>query len=358
MHRGLCGLVALGFLVSGVGHAKADYLFTVLPDVPGAMNDSISFTGINNAGQIVGSYLDANENEHGFLLSGGKYTSFDVPRSLIPSPGVVGTYPTAINDFGQIIGWAVVNSKPPPSGQDVGFLFNISAGTYTAIVAKNPLSTYTSTVPNGINNAGQIVGGYADERGSIHGFLLNGGTYTTIDVPGSVNGSFTTIRAINNAGQMLVDSSLGSFLLSGGTYNPLMVPGGAAALGLNDADEIVGMALDQTYGFVLNDSVLTTFRVPGSMFMQAWAINDSGQILGAFLDDAGREHGFLATPVSVPSNVVLLVVGILALIAWMCRWKRFNACLSPFSTPAWLFSRRAGVLPRDPTAPGTGSRQC
>jgi probable HAF family extracellular repeat protein len=234
MKRSLCGFVLLGLLLGGAGQAEADYIFTTLPDLPGAMNNSISFTGINNVGQIVGYYTEPNYDEHGFLLSGGKYTSFDVPAGLTePYPGVVGTYPMAINDHGQIVGYTYSNIRPPPEPPAVGFLFNSSGGNYTTIVANNPFSTYTSTGPNGINNAGQIVGGYAtDERGPTHGFLLSGGSYTTIDVPGSVNGPFTgtTIAAINNAGQMLVNSSLGSFLLSGGTYTPLNVP--AIPLGL------------------------------------------------------------------------------------------------------------------------------
>jgi probable HAF family extracellular repeat protein len=32
-------------------------------------------TGINNGGQIVGEYFDANFNTHGFRLSGGQYTT-------------------------------------------------------------------------------------------------------------------------------------------------------------------------------------------------------------------------------------------------------------------------------------------
>jgi hypothetical protein len=37
MQRRLCGLVALGLLLGAAGPAKADYLFTTLADVPGAM---------------------------------------------------------------------------------------------------------------------------------------------------------------------------------------------------------------------------------------------------------------------------------------------------------------------------------
>ena len=35
-------------------------------------------SGINDAGQIVGSFQDANGHRHAFLYSGGTYTTFDV----------------------------------------------------------------------------------------------------------------------------------------------------------------------------------------------------------------------------------------------------------------------------------------
>jgi len=54
----------------------------------------------------------------------------------------------------------------------------------------------------GINNQGQIVGGYDG-----HGFLLSRGTFTTIDFPNSVT---TNAFGINNRGQIVglyVDAS-------------------------------------------------------------------------------------------------------------------------------------------------------
>src|SRR4051812_4413319 len=56
-----------------------------------------------------------------------------------------------------------------------------------------------STGANGINDAGQIVGGFNDSTGT-HGFLYTGGSLTQIDVPGA---SFTTVFGINDAGQIV-----------------------------------------------------------------------------------------------------------------------------------------------------------
>jgi hypothetical protein len=89
------------------------------------------------------------------------------------------------------------------------------------------------TVPNGINDPGDIVGEYVDSTGNVHGVLLNGGTYTTIDVP---NGAEARATSINSRGD-IVGWYLGScptctgvdgFLLSHGVYTNLDVPNAVA----------------------------------------------------------------------------------------------------------------------------------
>jgi hypothetical protein len=56
--------------------------------------------GINPAGTIVGIYIDASNVSHGFELSGGTFTTIDVP-------GASGTLPSTINPAGEIVGWYV-----------------------------------------------------------------------------------------------------------------------------------------------------------------------------------------------------------------------------------------------------------
>jgi len=52
--------------------------------------------GINNHGQVVGSYFDAAGRQHGFLLARGRYRTFD-------APGRVDTVALDINDGGKVI---------------------------------------------------------------------------------------------------------------------------------------------------------------------------------------------------------------------------------------------------------------
>ena len=59
----------------------------------------------------------------------------------------------------------------------------------------------TGTDALGINAAGQVVGRYV-AGGTEHGFLLDKGTFTTVDPPGS---TFTEAIGINASGQIVGD---------------------------------------------------------------------------------------------------------------------------------------------------------
>ena len=99
--------------------ARADFVFTTI-DPPGADGGALGF-GINNAGQVVGTSLDANFNATGFVYSAGNFTFLAVP-------GAAG-------------------------GSDA----------------------------NAINNSGDIVGDYNDADGFAHGFLRQGGVFSTLN---------------------------------------------------------------------------------------------------------------------------------------------------------------------------------
>src|SRR5262249_44416689 len=128
MQRLLGNSVAVSLLVAGAGLAQGDYVFTTI-DVPGAYERpgfGSYASGVNDAGQIVGGYFDAQQLEPGFPLSHGQYTTLDA--------------------FG------------------------------------------AATRALGINSAGQIVGNYGFP-GSSHGFLLSGGSYTSLEYSITVTSS-------------------------------------------------------------------------------------------------------------------------------------------------------------------------
>ena len=51
-------------------------------DPPGAVRTQAEF--LNEHGEVVGVYRDANQTRHGFTWSKGVFTTFDVPGSAAP----------------------------------------------------------------------------------------------------------------------------------------------------------------------------------------------------------------------------------------------------------------------------------
>ena len=266
---------------ANVAHSGT-YTFSNI-DVPGTQ-ETVA-TGINKTGQIVGTYYDSDGTGHGFLWSGGVYTTIDVP-------GAIWTEVSGINEAGQIVGFFWNGS-----GTEHGFL--LSAGVFTALDIPGIREIY----PLGINDAGRIVGVYFDGTWSSHGFLLSGGVVTYLDVPGAQE---TSTQGINKAGQVVgyyYNSGIAhGFLWSGGVYTTIDVPGvvNNYAVGINDAGQIVGYYYDSgvAHGFLWNGGVYTTLDVPGSQESRASGINEAGQIVGVYFDNSWSGHGFLAAPMA------------------------------------------------------------
>ena len=147
---------------------------------------------INNVGQVVGTYIDANGNEHGFLYANGSFTTLDDS-----TPGATATTPLAVNNIGQIVG-----TYKDAGGNEHGFLY--SDGVFFTL--DDPSPGATATTPLAINDAGQIVGTYFDAGGE-HGFLYSDGSFTEV-TDGSGN-SLVELLGINNSGQILGEDDTG-----------------------------------------------------------------------------------------------------------------------------------------------------
>jgi probable HAF family extracellular repeat protein len=105
-------------------------------EIPGSSNrqlfscriNSTAAQGINNMGQIVGSFLDTNNIRHGFLWQAGTFTQIDVP-------GAISTEANGINNSSQIVGAFVVPEAPPETGR-------ITRGYVTTPVDSGPLARF------------------------------------------------------------------------------------------------------------------------------------------------------------------------------------------------------------------------
>jgi uncharacterized membrane protein len=310
MKRLLCGLVALELLVGGAGEAKSQpsYVYTTL--------DGVLAGGINDAGQVVGSY---DYPEGGYLYSGGIYTPIKVPVPPSFPPG--NTIVAGISNTGLIVGW-----YGGANGAH-GFLRGPSGGYTNIDVPFTPLQTF----PYGVNSASQIVGYY--QSGTLSnltflGFLRSEGTYTTISVPGSTE---TTAFGINDRSQIVgsyFDRTFHGFVMNGSGYTTIDFPGAAitGVFGINNLGQLVGYYVDsyrpgdQAHGFLFSDGIYTTIDVPGAKFTDLTGINDAGQIVGYYGDASDNLHVFLATPIPEPSTLLLLAIGTLGVIGWV--WRR------------------------------------
>jgi probable HAF family extracellular repeat protein len=214
---------------------------SVTIDVPGAF--ATEPHGINNAGTIVGVYLDENLQQRGFLLDNGTFTAFDAPF-----PDATDTIGWGINKTGQVVGYYLGSDAVPH-----GFLRQPD-GSFTAIDAPGaPCGTYAL----GIDNNGTIVGLF-DDCSAAHAFKLAGGTFTTIDPPGAS-----------------VSEALAS-------------PAAESSATTHDGGGNV-------HGFLLVKGVFTTIDV-GAVATLPAGINRAGSIVGLYTDAAGNAHGFLAVP--------------------------------------------------------------
>jgi probable HAF family extracellular repeat protein len=163
-------------------------------DVPGALLTRAN--GINNRRQVVGEYVDRAGSSHGFLWDRGRLTTIDVP-------GAAATSMLNINDLGQIIGGYVKDLTEQPLTLHG---FQLDKGHVTTFDAPpGPL-----TLMLGNNNRGQVVGagatggvGGGAPAPTVRGFLLRKGLkgpITLIAFPGASN---TLPNGINDLGQIV-----------------------------------------------------------------------------------------------------------------------------------------------------------
>ena len=155
------------------------------PHGPGSVNQIL---GINDNGIAVGFYNDAAGVSHGFTLNQatGAFTK-------IPKQGG-STVATGINNAGAVVGFAQASDGTISS-------FLLSSGHTTRFQFPGG----SSTEAFGINASDQIVGSYLDGAGVMHGFVLDNPTgaarWRSVDDPNGVGS--TVINGENDAGDLV-----------------------------------------------------------------------------------------------------------------------------------------------------------
>jgi hypothetical protein len=238
------------------------------PSADKAMGGTCCYAGgLTSKGNFVGAYLDANGVNQGYARLGGKFVTLDDPDSAHgKGPFPAGTLPFGLNERGDVVGEYF-------DANGVGHAFLLSHGRYTTI--HDPLYPGLPGFPGegigAINDSGVMVGGYGDANYNQHGYLLRKDVFTPIDDPNAGTAPFqgTEADGINNEG-IIVGNYIDAndvphgFVLKNGHYTTLDVPGastlphyGTQVAGIDVHGQIYGAWFDSAgleHGFLATPS--------------------------------------------------------------------------------------------------------
>ena len=149
-------------------------------------SDGTVASAINDMGHVVGQYWgtlfgQALQRFHGFLWKDGEYITIDAAF-----PDAMFTSLSGINNAGQIIG-TYLHQRPgssDPNDYDGEIAFLYDNGSFSRLDfpdAKAPfVCCGATTLPMDINNTGQVLGSTYDANGSLRFFLYDEGNYFVI----------------------------------------------------------------------------------------------------------------------------------------------------------------------------------
>ncbi len=294
-------LVAACALAVPAPAIAAPYVFTALPA-------GFTASALNSVGQIAGA----------FRAPGGSaplQPAID-DRGTITTPALPASFDTrlvGINDAGDLLGVQNLRYSAP---------FAIFSGVVTGVAT--PGDTSSGSNAYALNNRRQIVGS-ADTvtSGTVRevGYVSLGGGYAVLDKPGAFS---TAATGINDAGEVVgrfADAATqyrdNGFLFASGVFTLLDRPGAASTspVAINDAGEVAGTYTDAagTRGFVEDAGLFTDLVGPDGAAFLPVGLNNLGQLVGTF---DGTGTSYLATPEAVPEppSAALLVAGLASLV--------------------------------------------
>jgi probable HAF family extracellular repeat protein len=112
---------------------------------------------------------------------------------------------------------------------------------------------------NGVTPDGEyMVGLFTDTDGRGKGYIVNGSSFSTLEVPGALS---------------------------------------TAAWDVSPSRVVVGVYTDAagaTHGFQYDGRNFSRVDAPGATVTRVFGINANGDVVGLFVDTAGRTHGFVA----------------------------------------------------------------
>ena len=253
--------------------------------VANTTNASTAPSSINDNGQIAGHCGDCGGSQgvtfHGFLRNvDGTFVVFDPSDST-------NTFPTEINNSGQIVGF--INTSQ--ANKQRGFMRDAD-GVITEFDAPSPC---TSTAATRINNADTVAGICIDQvSNQSYGFVRDAqGNFTLFNPPGAFNINVVSINAPGQIAGTFFDAANVQHCYvrnPDGTFTIFEVPGSGDVRSFNDSGVITGEFADTSQGNKVRGYIrdrngnLTFFDVPQASRTEPASLNDSAVITGFFVD--------------------------------------------------------------------------
>jgi len=244
--------------------------------------------GITARGDVVGTYLDSDGLQHGFLLHKGVFTTIDFP-------GAEGTEARGIAPNGTIVGDYWMPGEPFVN-------FHGYELTKDGAFHRVDYPGHTNTIAQRILPDGTILGSRHDDdlTSTLRGVVIPPrGAATEITAFASIiNGATSDLRLMVGQYTNADAGRREGFIIEDGVFTPLLVPGssGTVAWDVNRRGTIVGVYRDDagTHGFLKNGEAFTPIDAPGATSTRVFGINARGTIVGNFVDANNQTHGFVA----------------------------------------------------------------
>lgn len=206
---------------------------------PSGINDFGTIVGTSNPGpfrglirwansgvtRVKGTSGLASRNDHGisvgYDLDGAAISvNGSTTTSIVLDVNNGGVFPSAINNYGTIIGKYI---PPNLDSSDLHGFKRFNNGTTHTL--DFPRSMEGRTQPHGINDNGFVVGSYNSIDGVVHGFIFHKGQWATLDYPKAMA---TILMGITNDGKIIgwadVNFFPKDFFYANGTFKVISIP--------------------------------------------------------------------------------------------------------------------------------------
>jgi probable HAF family extracellular repeat protein len=193
---------------------------------------------------------------------------------------------------GTILGWDM-----PSSGNPNCTL--IKGKTFTTIADPNGTVTYCY----GISSSGTVVGYYETSGDVAVGFTYSNGTFADFSLPNGVSGPLPLGISTNGVitGYYYQNNGPWGFVLKGSKLTTFQISGAAYVfpIGVNSHSEVTIEEIDTSgnlHCYTGSGSSVSELNYPGASQTACVGINNTGQIVGTYVDSSGANNGFAYDP--------------------------------------------------------------